>query len=218
MSKERIALFGGTFNPIHSGHVRAAQIVRDIFSLDKILFIPAYIPPHKGLGEVADPVHRLKMVELAVKSFPHFLPSSLEIEAEGKSYSIVTLNKMKKKYPEAHVFFILGVDAFLEIKTWKDYEEVLSLCSFIVTSRPGYRLGDADKVLGKKYSQKLYSLSGKENIDEKMLAQYKIFLLSIDTLDISSTEIRKKIKEKRSISHLVPETVEVYLEKNKIYQ
>ena len=111
--KERLGLFGGTFNPIHRGHVQAAEIVKRHFLLDRILFIPSYIPPHKKNHTVVSARHRLEMLRLAIADFPEFIPSSMEIDAKGKSYSIFTLEKINTLYPDTDVFFILGIDAFL---------------------------------------------------------------------------------------------------------
>jgi len=218
MAKERIGLFGGTFNPVHLGHLRAAWIVQKRFSLNKVLFIPSHIPPHKESTEIASPSHRLKMVELAVCGHPQFIASPIEIEARGKSYSIVTLNKIKNVYPEAWIFFILGMDAFLEIDTWKDYERLLEQCLFIVIQRPGYHLNQAQEVLKGKYKGKIYTVSESERINEELFSLYKIFLLSIEALNISSTEIRRRIKEGKSIKALVTVAVEAYIKENKIYQ
>ena len=104
-AQAKIGLFGGTFNPIHLGHMLAAEIVAERFLLDKLYFIPSYIPPHKKSSQIASPQHRLRMVELAVEPFSNFFPSSIEIDAGGKSYSIVTLRKIKAQYPEARMFF-----------------------------------------------------------------------------------------------------------------
>ncbi len=216
--KERIGIFGGTFNPIHVGHVKACLEVQKVFSLKKILFIPSYIPPHKGSSDIAAPSHRMKMVELAVAPYPQFIPSSIEIEAKGKSYSILTLAKLKERYPDAWIFFILGVDAFLEIDTWKDYEKVLEQCHFIVISRPGYRLEDAEHILGGKYKNWIHRLSGQEEISDQILSDYKIFLLSISALDLASQEVRKRIKNGKSITGQVAESVEAYINENKLYQ
>lgn len=217
MKKERIGLFGGTFNPIHRGHLKAAEIVQKRLLLDKILFIPSYIPPHKESAEMASPVHRFTMVELALESYPKFLPSSIEIEAKGKSYSIITLNKIKKLYPEALIFFILGIDAFLEISTWRSYEEVLTRCFFVVISRPGYEFKKAKEVLKGKYKEKMIELSEIGGVESELLSSARIFFLSIDALDIASTTIRKKIRKHDSIKNLVPGAVEAYIRENKIY-
>jgi nicotinate-nucleotide adenylyltransferase len=196
MEKKRIGLFGGTFNPIHCGHVKAAESVQNMFSFDRILFIPSYLPPHKESVDVASAAHRLKMVELALASFDRFFPSSVEIDARGTSYSILTLNKIKEMFPQTEVFFLLGIDAFLEIETWKDYEDVLEQCSFVVMSRPGFRLSEAKDILTEKY---------------------KIYLLSINTLDISSSEVRERIRKNQPIEGLVPENVENYIKERSLY-
>ena len=106
--KKRIGLFGGTFDPIHCGHIKAAESVQNIFSFDRILFIPSYIPPHKESADVASAEHRLKMVELALSSYDRFFPSSIEIDAKGTSYSIVTLNRIKEMFPHSEIFFFAG--------------------------------------------------------------------------------------------------------------
>ena len=218
MKKERIGLFGGTFNPVHSGHIKAAEIVQKRFRLDKILFIPSYIPPHKDTAEIASPSHRLKMVEIALRGFSHFIPCSIEIDAEEKSYSIITINRIRKLYPKAWVFFILGIDAFLEVDTWKDYEQLLEQCFFVVMSRPGYFLDEAKKTLEGKYREKMCMLSRSEFVKDEMLLSFRIFLLPIDALDIASTEIRGRIKRGDSIKGTVSEKVEAYIKENRLYK
>jgi nicotinate-nucleotide adenylyltransferase len=197
--KKRIGVFGGTFNPIHLGHVKACLEVQKVFVLDKILFIPSYIPPHKGSSDIA-------------------APSPIEIEAKGKSYSILTLSKLKKHYPNAWIFFILGVDAFLEIESWREYEKVLEQCHFIVISRPGYHLKDAEHVLGGEYKRWTHQVSAQQEMKEEMFKRYKIFLLPISALSLSSQEVRKRIKNRKSITGCVAEFVEGYIIKNKLYQ
>ncbi|MGD8534539.1 MAG: nicotinate-nucleotide adenylyltransferase [Candidatus Aminicenantes bacterium] len=218
MKKERIGLFGGTFNPIHSGHIMAAEIVRKRLSLEKILFIPSYIPPHKDSAEIASPSHRLKMVELSLQSYPHFVPSSIEVDAEEKSYSIITLGKVEKLNPNAQLFFILGIDAFLEIDTWKSYEKLLEKCFFVVISRPGFRLKEAKAVLKEIHREDMCELSESETVDDDMLLAYRVFLLKIDALDIASTDIRKRTRRGESINTMVPVEVEAYIKENKLYQ
>ncbi len=218
MKRQGIGIFGGTFNPIHRGHLKAAKEVQKFFLLEKILFIPSYIPPHKMSPDIASPSHRMKMVELAISSFPRFVPSSIEIDAGGKSYSILTLEKLKKRFPDTPMFFILGVDAFLEIETWRDYELVLEQCHFIVMSRPGHRLNEARKILGKEYTKRMVRVSGAIKFKKKRNKGHKIFFLSIPALNISSMDIRKKIKVGEDIGGLVPEPVEKYIHQNKLYQ
>jgi nicotinate-nucleotide adenylyltransferase len=218
MREERIGIFGGTFNPIHRGHVKAAVEVQRVFGLDKILLIPSFIPPHKGSPDVASPSHRLKMVELAVAPYPRIFPSSIEIEAKGKSYSIMTLAKLKKRHPDSLMFFIMGVDAFLEIDTWRDYEKVLEQCHFIVISRPGFILEDSNKVLGGEYRGRMVQILDSIDLEEVVQRNHKIFLLPLPSLDIASKDIRKKVRMGESITDLVPEPVGKYILSNDLYQ
>lgn len=215
--KKRIGLFGGTFDPIHCGHVKAAESVQRIFDFDRILFIPSYIPPHKESVDVASAEHRLKMVELALTPFDRFSPSSIEIDARGTSYSIVTLNRIKEMFPRADIYFLLGIDAFVEIETWKDYENVLEQCSFIVMSRPGYSLDQAKQVLSDKYNQRIIEVRGPVPMDNAGFFIHKIFLCPIHTLDISSSEVRKRVGKNQSIEGLVPENVGNYIKEKRLY-
>lgn len=217
MKRARIGLFGGTFNPIHLGHLRAAEIVQQKFGLDKVLFIPSYIPPHKESDEIASPFHRFRMVELACDSYHGFFPSSIEIEAKGTSYSIITLNKIRKLFPEAMIFFILGIDSFLEIETWKDYEKLINQCFFIVVSRPGYHLNEARVVLKGRYRDQIFKFTESRKKDEEMFSSFRIFILTIRALNIASSEIRRRIRNRISVKGFIPETVEAYIRKHKIY-
>jgi nicotinate-nucleotide adenylyltransferase len=218
MKRERIGILGGTFNPVHNGHLKAAAAVRRRFSLDRVLFIPSFIPPHKKSVGIASPGERLRMVELAVRGRPAFIPSAVEIRAKGKSYSILTLKRIKKLFPRAWTFFILGVDAFLEIETWRQWERVLKRCLFIVVTRPGYRMREAKKVLGGSYRCQVRSVSRLEKVREQWFLASRIFLLPINAADISSTEIRRRVREGRSITGLVPAGVEAYIHKHGLYQ
>lgn len=218
MEQERIGLLGGTFNPIHKGHLRAAEEVRLRFGLSRVLFIPSYIPPHKQTTDIASPEDRFAMVKLALRSHPQMMASSLEIEAREKSYSIITLNKLKALYADAGLFFILGIDAFLEIETWKSYREVLEQCRFIVISRPGFDLAAAPKALPSEYADTVGECSGSGPVAEETLVRWRIFLVPIKALDVSSTEIRRRVRAGRPIRGLVPNPVEEYIRKKRLYQ
>jgi nicotinate-nucleotide adenylyltransferase len=218
MRKERIGLLGGTFNPVHSGHLQAAAEVRQKFALDRVLFIPSFIPPHKQTAEMASPRDRFAMVDLAVRDLPGFAASAIEIEARETSYSIITLNKLKGIYPTAGIFFILGIDAFLEIETWRSYPEVLEQCHFIVISRPGYALAGAKNVLAKKDEGRFVDMLDVALVAEDLITRPRIFLTAIQALDISSTDIRRRIRESRSVAGLVPDAVESYIRRKKLYQ
>ena len=158
------------------------------------------------------------MVELAVAPYPRIFPSSIEIEAKGKSYSILTLAKLKKQHPDSLMFFIMGVDAFLEIDTWREHEKVLEQCHFIIISRPGYVLEDAYKVLGRRYEERMVQIFDSLDLDEVVQQNHKIFLLPLPALDIASKDIRKKVRRGESITDLVPEPVGNYILSNDLYQ
>lgn len=211
-------LFGGTFNPIHYGHLKAADEVLRCFPLDRILFIPSYIPPHKSQKEVVAVEHRLRMVEIACQNQPKFLVSDVEARNPTPSYSIVTLRKLKEIYPEDKFFFIVGSDAFLEIETWKDYTELLKECSFIVVSRPGFGLRSVRRVIEKIRQENLAGIEKFSLPSPDELSVNGVYLLEIDSLDISSSEIRKRLQSGLPITGLVPEGVEEYINKYNLYR
>ena len=134
----KIGLFGGTFDPIHWGHLRSAEEVREAFALDRVLLIPAASPPHKKRQPTTSPGDRLKMVRLAIAKNPSFAVSTVEISRRGKSYSVDTIRHFAARWPKDALYFILGLDAFREIGSWKDFQEIFPLCHFIVISRPGH--------------------------------------------------------------------------------
>ncbi|HPD60664.1 MAG TPA: nicotinate-nucleotide adenylyltransferase [Thermodesulfobacteriota bacterium] len=215
--KERIGLFGGTFNPIHFGHLRAAEEVQEFFHLDKIIFVPARIPPHKTGKAIVDPEHRLNMVKLAIQDNPCFEISDFEIQRNAKSYSIITIEYFQKKLGgDTSLFFLMGMDAFLEINTWKDFAQLFSLTNFIIMSRPGYY---------KKTSAGLLPIDENKNFTYNPDGQYyvhssgnKLFFQEITLLDFSSRAIRSRLKGKRSIRYLVPPVIEHYIKEHDLYQ
>ena len=215
--KERIGLFGGTFDPIHMGHVRAAEEVRSVFRLDRVLFIPSHLPPHKHGGTGASPADRLRMVELACEGQPGFIASPIEIEAGGKSFSYLTLAAIRERHPGAAAFFILGVDAFLEIGTWREHERVLGECRFIVTARPGFDLDSALDVLGGRLRADMCRVEAGGPAPGPRLDRCRVFLLPITALDVSSTDIRDRVRKGRSLAGLVPPAVEAYIKENQLY-
>jgi len=194
----RLGVMGGTFNPIHHGHLVAAEIIRDEFKLDEVLFVPSGKPPHKEDDEIALPEHRWMMTVLATASNEYFSASAIEIERAGESYTRDTLLELKKIYGDkAEMYFISGADAIAEISTWHKIEDLPKLAKFIAASRPGYKL-DWNK------------------IDPRF--RKCTFLMEIPALAISSTEIRRRVREGKTIKYLVPEVVEKYIYKNRLYQ
>lgn len=203
MTKKKIGLMGGTFDPIHYGHLVAAEEARINFNLSKVIFIPAGNPPHKKDYPVTDAEHRYIMTALAVNSNPFFEVSRVEIDREGYTYTVDTLKWFKEKYKDAvEIFFISGADAILDILTWKKVEEVMNYCTFIAATRPGYTSEQLERKV--KEVKEIY---GKE-----------IFVLEVTGMAISSTEIRKKVKNGQSIKYLLPEAVEYYILKYNLYR
>jgi nicotinate-nucleotide adenylyltransferase len=225
----RLGVLGGTFNPIHYGHLAAANDVWDLFSLDSVIFVPAAHPPHKDQGEIIEPQHRLMMTMLATVSHPHFIVSALEIERPGASYTVDTIAQIKQLYPAPlSIYFILGIDAFLEIASWRQPDVLLGNCHTIVTSRPGHnlheRVSNPLRQLSRMYPHLTFdSLGQKGNGPVNSPAYrvcgtpYQIFLQEVTGLDISSTDIRRRVKTGHSIRYLLPDSVDAYIRKYQLY-
>jgi nicotinate-nucleotide adenylyltransferase len=208
-------LFGGTFNPIHLGHLRGAEDIREAFGLQKMIFIPAANPPHKAADALVDPGHRLEMVRIATSGNPHFFTSDIELRRAGKSYSIDTILYFQEK-EEGTFFFILGRDAFGEIETWKEFRRLFSLCNFIVMTHPRYQLGAPAASLPPSLSEDFqYRPETEEWIH---FSGHTLSFKEIEYLDISSTKIRELIKERRSAKYLIPHEVEVYIRGHGLYR
>lgn len=188
-------IMGGTFDPIHYGHLVTAEEVRDYFDLEEVVFVPSARPPHKIGQEISDPEHRYLMVVLATVTNPYFRVSRVEIERPGPSYSIDTVRYFKSVWGEdTEIFFITGADAFAQISHWNNPTELLSICTFVAASRPGYRLCLESSLQG------------------------KVKVIEVSALAISSSEIRRRVRRGESIKYLLPEAVENYIYKNGLYR
>ncbi len=223
----RIGVMGGTFDPIHLGHLRAAEEIYLAFGLDHIIFVPAAKPAHKDDQDVAASIHRYEMVSLATVFTPYFSVSPIELNRPGTSYSVETIRELLKLHgPETHLCFIMGVDAFLEMSSWKDAAEILHLTQVVVTARPGWRLDEVEKTLTPSQCQKLGHPQFKylkvaevtPELHHQGTVPGLVLLVEVVSLDISSREIRQLVEEGRSIRFLVPDTVAAYMEKNKLYR
>jgi nicotinate-nucleotide adenylyltransferase len=216
---QRLGILGGTFNPVHYGHLAAADEVRGRLKLDRVLFIPSAIPPHKPKEEVPSAVHRMEMVSLAISGNPCFELSDIEIRRGGRSYTIDTIAALRRYHPEAELFFITGLDSFLEIQTWNHWDKLMALCEFVVLSRPGYRFADLSRIdFMRPAAGELAGLDGGERIQSIVRSgAVTVFLEMIPLYDISSTDIRRRVKEGRSIKYLLPEAVETYIINHKLY-
>ncbi|MCF6463708.1 nicotinate-nucleotide adenylyltransferase [Clostridium sp. Cult1] len=202
MKRKKIGIMGGTFDPVHNGHLVLAENARIKFNLDKILFIPTGKPPHKDNNYITSNIHRYNMTLLAINSNPYYFLSSIETQREGITYTIDTIKYLKTKSNSTDFYFILGSDSLYQIHKWKDYEELLSLCNFIVAKRKG--LDD------RKLENRIKELS--------QLYNSNIHILESPLIEISSTEIRERVKNRLSIKYLVPKAVELYINKNNLYK
>ena len=211
----KIGLFGGTFNPIHLGHLRGAEEIREAFDLQEVIFIPAAIPPHKAMGKMIEASHRLEMVKGAVLSNPAFSVSDVELRRSGKSYSIDTIQYFKEHY-EGPLFFIMGRDAFKEIETWKAFQDLFSLCNFIIMTRPG----SSETVHPSKLPEKIRSaFAFDEGVKDWVhVSGHTLHFKKITFLDISSTKIRELIERGESVRYLIPAEVETYVRQHGLYR
>lgn len=197
----RVGIMGGTFDPIHNGHLATAEAVNDALALDKILFIPAAIPPHKRGRHIADSFHRLAMTILATCSHPNFHVSTIELDREGPSYAVDTVDALKNIFPiGTQFYFILGADAALELHTWFHANELVAKCFFVAATRQGTVFDLA--AVHKNFPIDLHS---------------HIIHVETPALEISSTDIRDKILRRHSIKYLVPEPVDQYIRKERLY-
>jgi len=216
----KIGIFGGTFNPIHYGHLRSAEEIRTMFGLDRIFFIPSGNPPLKR-KDLADAEHRHEMVRMAVRGNPYFEVLDIECVRSGKSYTVDTLEQLLKNYPAAVFFFMLGIDAFLDIPNWRGPEKILSLTNFIVLSRPGKNFSDLFQ--SPYLDMKKTLLAGIDSGDSEscttvLQSGKKVILARVTQLGISSTDIRKRVKKGTSLKYLLPAEVESYIISNNLYK
>jgi nicotinate-nucleotide adenylyltransferase len=210
--KRRIGLLGGTFDPIHFGHLQLAEIALKRCNLSQIVFIPAANPPHKNSHKISDFEHRVNMVRTALAGKSDLSLSLLEADLPAPSYTIDTLTFLVRKCKiNEEFYFILGEDAFLEINTWKSYQKLLSLTNFIVSGRSGY---SPEYVA--IFAQSLgYTVQG--DIWHDPSGKREIIFLPAATDDISSSAVRERIQEKMSLQGLIPDNVIGYIKKNNLY-
>lgn len=200
---KKIGILGGTFNPVHNGHLAIAKAAKKLFKLDKIVFVPSGLPPHKSSEGLLDKDERYKMVLIAIKNFPTFSASRIELDRKGYSYAVDTFIELKKKFGKtAKLYYIMGLDSINDILNWRKPLELFKMCQFVVATRPGTKIRTFKRLV------KFPPL--KDNIDKIHLFELK--------KDISSSDIRKRIKNNESVTGMLPKTAEKYIKDKKLYQ
>ncbi|MFC2948418.1 nicotinate-nucleotide adenylyltransferase [Virgibacillus sediminis] len=186
---KRVGILGGTFDPPHLGHLIIAEEVRLSLSLEEIWFIPSYTPPHKDEAK-SSPEHRKKMLAHAIEGNKAFKMEALEIERSGKSYTVDTMKELSERYPQTEFFFIIGADMVEYLPNWHRINELIHLVTFAGVKRSGYKLD----------------------------SPYPVVEVEVPTIDISSTFIRRRVKEGKTVNYFIPESVYAYMKENKLYE
>ncbi len=216
--RTKVGLLGGTFNPIHLGHLRAAEEVRESLGLRRVIFIPSRLPPHKGSADIPSPGDRLKMVELATSTNPYFDFSDVEIRRGGPSYTIDTLRYFVSQFTEEEFYFILGSDLFREIDTWREWESLFEVANFVVVVRPGYEEECFPPLpLALRDHFRYYNAGGREVIYTHKSSK-TLTILNITGIELSSTRIRELVREGVSIKYLVTDEVLRFIATKGLYK
>lgn len=201
-SIQKIGIMGGTFNPIHNGHLLMAEYAREEFDLNQVLFLPTGHSPHKLEQQITEASMRCDMIKYAIQDNSFFKLDLTEVNDERISYTYLTLPLLQKKYPNAKLYFILGADSLYDLEDWRKPEEILSACSILAAYREDNR--------GKDFQKQINYLNDKYHAH--------IYPLHMPSFEISSSDIRNRVKEHRSIHYLVPKEVEKYIQKTGLYQ
>jgi nicotinate-nucleotide adenylyltransferase len=220
--RRRIGIFGGTFDPVHFGHLRVAEEVAEIHGLSRVLFVPNRRPPHKASASVASAEGRLHMVKVAVEGNRRFAVSDFELRREGPSYTLDTLRYFGKYFGNGtDLFFLIGADAFAEIGTWHEAAAVLTLADFVVMTRPGTRLPRLDRVLPRAIARSFKPAADCVDCDDvpwRLASGRTLWPTAVTHLDISASDIRRRVAEEKSIRFLTPEAVRAYIARRKLYR
>jgi nicotinate-nucleotide adenylyltransferase len=218
----RLGLLGGSFNPVHNGHLTIARQAREALGLDRILFVPTSHPPHKPTGSLAPAQDRYEMVRLAIASDPTLAISDVEISRQGKSYSIDTIRLLQQEYgAQTQLFFLIGLDAFLDFPSWRDPLTLLTLCRFVILSRPGlsFRSLSTVPLLPPIPFTSLADLdAGRISRIEAPLGTQGLICLKLPPCPISASDIRSRIRQGLPTANLLPPLVESYILQHHLYQ
>jgi nicotinate-nucleotide adenylyltransferase len=198
----KIGILGGTFNPIHLGHLIIAQDAMERLGLDRVKFIPSATPPHKTPDRLVSATHRLRMIKLAIRGHDGFEVDDIEIKRGGRSYSVDTLTELKRRHPQAKFYFIIGSDSLQELHLWKDIARLAKLCTFATIARPGFK---SEHPLNAK-------------LDRATIRQIQRHIIHAHACDIASRDIRARVARGLSIRYLVPDAVRDYILRHELYR
>ena len=224
---KKIAFYGGSFDPFHNGHLTIARKLTDLFELDEFVFVPAFHAPHKKDKKPTSALHRYAMLCVATNEESKLRVSKMELEAPEKPYTFETLTRLKSELPNTEIFFVMGADSWEEIATWREWEKVLTLTNVVVVTRPGYEIGFShvtdeirERIVDLRSSGRRSVVGGQQETKGQRTNDkgQKIFITDAVQINVSATEIRRKIRAQESDwRKLVPKEVAKYAEKYEIY-
>jgi nicotinate-nucleotide adenylyltransferase len=216
----RIGVFGGTFNPIHVCHLHIAARVLALLALDRVVFVPASVPPHKAKEDLAPAHHRLEMVRLAVAGWPGFEVDDLELARPGPSYSADTMEEFRRRYPDDELYFLMGIEMFIDLATWREPHRLLAACRVAVMARAGRRFAEVTGLpwvgdTPREVLARLDAVPGEAALDLGPPA--RVVLVKLDPCEISSTQIRQDLAAGHSVKKVLPGPVHSYILRQKLY-
>ena len=211
----RLGVLGGTFDPIHNGHIAAADAAQRALALERITLVPSRIPPHRRDPVGASAEDRYAMAALVASERPGWTVSRMELDREGRSYTYDTLAELRQQFPGTQIFFILGADAFAEIATWSRYPAVLDLANFVVVSRPGITLDSLRERVPTAFEHR--ALCPPSRLRDLGSEETRVIPVESPTPDVSSTEIRRRVRAGASLADLVPDSVAHYIHAHRLY-
>lgn len=216
MTLQRVAIYGGTFDPVHNGHLEVARRVLKLFELDELIFVPAYVPPHKRNAKITSAFHRFAMLALATETDQRLLVSTVELDAPERPYAVDTVMRMQN--PERRLFFLIGADSWAEITTWYEWRRLLQMCDVIVVTRPGYDVASGPPEI------EVVDVRGRGTGEVTRLlnedAAPRVFMTDIVMVDVSATEIRATAhsRDLQKLRSMAPEAVANYIDKHGLYR
>jgi len=217
MALRRVAIYGGTFDPVHNGHLEVARRVRKLFELDEVIFVPACVPPHKRNANITSAFHRFAMLALATEEDQQLRVSTIELDAPELPYAVETVDRMKDV--SVRTFFLIGADSWSEISTWHEWQKLLTMCELIVVTRPGYQINSIATP-----STELVDL---RNVDANQIGelvkrdgQPRVFITNVAMIDVSATRIRVAVQanDEAGLQTMVPPAVARYIDKYNLYR